>query len=430
MEIKKELQKAIVLQQKGIFNEARKVYEEILNFNPDVFEAHHNLGMLLKSLNKLDEAERSFTKSIVLKPDFAISHYQMGNTKYKLQKFKESETCYEKAISLNSNFLEAYINLGRSQRELRKLKEAEENLRKAKKINPDFPETNTLLGLILFDRGRLSDDLKHKDLDKLIEGKKILLKSIKLNPDYAISHLNLGLILQELGDLNDAKESFEKSLKLDPNSIYAKYNLDILLNQIDLLDLMEIKEEKKDNDNKIFLKNFDKIPFVTQRKPNTELVDLLYKLNSTELNKTVGGPLYGNGKTSDYSLLENNNSVLKDLKKDLINIIKKEINSNVFIIDSFFNILGAGGGSVPHHHLNSFDKTFNLDKQKYSLTYYLDVGDQNCKEPGIFKLYEPNEEVLPTNGMIMIIPSGRKHSAVYEGKKDRVMIGLNFYSII
>ena len=87
MEIKKELQKAIVLQQKGILNEARKVYEEILNFNPDVFEAHHNLGMLLKSLNKLDEAERSFTKSIVLKPDFAISHYQMGNTKYKLQKY-------------------------------------------------------------------------------------------------------------------------------------------------------------------------------------------------------------------------------------------------------------------------------------------------------------------------------------------------------
>ena len=108
-------------------------------------------------------------------------------------------------------------------------------------------------------------------------------------------------------------------------------------------------------------------------------------------------------------------------------MIKNEIKSDVFIIDSFFNILGSGGGSVPHHHLNSFDNTFNLSKQKFSLTYYLSVGDQNCKEPGIFKLYEPNEEILPSEGMIMIIPSSRKHSAVYEGKTDRIMIGLNFY---
>ena len=96
-------------------------------------------------------------------------------------------------------------------------------------------------------------------------------------------------------------------------------------------------------------------------------------------------------------------------------------------IINYGSILGAGGGSVPHHHLNSFDKTFNLDQQKFSLTYYLSVGDQNCDEPGIFKIYEPDEEVLPSNGMIMIIPSSRKHSAVYGGTKDRVMIGVNFY---
>ena len=108
-------------------------------------------------------------------------------------------------------------------------------------------------------------------------------------------------------------------------------------------------------------------------------------------------------------------------------MIENITHSKVLFIDSFFNILGAGGGSVIHHHLNGFDKTFNLEHQKFSLTYYLSVGDQNCDEPGIFKLYEPEEEVLPSEGMIMIIPSARKHSAVYGGKKDRIMIGVNFY---
>ena len=390
-------------------------------------EIHFNLGLVLKIQNKLDTAEASFSKAISLKSDFVLAHYQLGNTKYKLNKFDESEICYQKAISLKANFLEAYINLARAQRELRKFKEAEDNLRIAKKLNPDFLEVNVLLGLILFDRGRLSDDLKYSDLVKLNEAKTILSKSIKSNPNYAFAHQNLGLVQQELGDLNDAKVSFEEALKLEPNSIYANQNIQILLNQIKILNKLGISKDKTFN-NSDLLKKFNKIPFITHKEPDSALIDLLYEINSTELNKTKGGPLFGNGKTSDYNLLENNNNpILINLKKELIDIINKETNSNVLLIDSFFNILGAGGGSVPHHHLNSFDKTFNLDEQKFSLTYYLSVGDQNCDEPGIFKIYEPDEEVLPTNGMIMIIPASRKHSAVYGGKKDRVMIGVNFY---
>ena len=41
----------------------------------------------------------------------------------------------------------------------------------------------------------------------------------------------------------------------------------------------------------------------------------------------------------------------------------------------------------------------------------------------------PNKEILPINGMVMIIPADRKHSAIYNGKIDRVMIGVNFYSL-
>lgn len=427
MEINKELQKAIGLQKKGDFNEARKIYEKILKIKPDLAEIHFNLGIILKSLNKLDEAEESFAKILTLKPDLILAHYHMGNTKYKLRKFDESEYFYKKAISLNSNFVEAYINLSRAQRELGKLKESEENSRFAIKLNPDFFESHNQLSLILFDRGRLGDDLQSKSLDKLNEAKKYVLKAINLKPDHALSYLNYGLILQELGELDKSKESFQKSLDLEPNSELAKYNLNILLEQIKLLKQIGIDYNKKDFLKLRFEKQLNKTPFISFRKPNKDLIDLLYKKNSTVLNKTKGGPLFGNGKTSDYQLFNDKNLIIENVRKDLVDIIKKEIKSEVYIIDSFFNILGPGGGSVPHHHLNSFDKNFKLDKQKYSLTYYLSVGDQNCKEPGVFKLYEPDEEVLPTEGMVMIIPSGRKHSAVYGGKKDRVMIGINFY---
>ena len=80
-------------------------------------------------------------------------------------------------------------------------------------------------------------------------------------------------------------------------------------------------------------------------------------------------------------------------------------------------------------HINQFDIKSGLVNKKYSLTYYLSVGDQNCDEPGYLKLYEPDQKILPEEGTIVIIPASRSHSAIYNGKSDRVMIGINFYSI-
>ena len=68
------------------------------------------------------------------------------------------------------------------------------------------------------------------------------------------------------------------------------------------------------------------------------------------------------------------------------------------------------------------DKTSGLNNQKYSLTYYVSIGDQNCSEPGILKLYDPEEEILPSEGTIVIFEASRIHSATYSGNKDRVMV--------
>ena len=35
----------------------------------------------------------------------------------------------------------------------------------------------------------------------------------------------------------------------------------------------------------------------------------------------------------------------------------------------------------------------------------------------------------PAEGMIIIFPADRNHSVIYRGEKDRVDIGVNFYSL-
>ena len=112
-------------------------------------------------------------------------------------------------------------------------------------------------------------------------------------------------------------------------------------------------------------------------------------------------------------------------------IVKNSLKSDIFISDSFFTIFRSGGGLVSHDHLNKIDRIEGLDiaKKKFSLVYYLSVGDQTCDEPGILKLENPNQEILPSNGLIIIFPAERKHSVFYKGEKDRIIIGVNFYII-
>ena len=159
-------------------------------------------------------------------------------------------------------------------------------------------------------------------------------------------------------------------------------------------------------------------------------------MKSIELDKFNNSQLadarYGNGKCSrDFNLFKDGSSIIKSVAEDLIIIMREAVETDIYLAESFFNILGAGGGTTPHAHLSRLDadESLNFAKQKYSLVYYLSVGDQNCSDPGVLKLYDPSEDILPCEGMILIFPADRKHSAVYGGGKDRVMIGVNFYSL-
>ena len=105
--------------------------------------------------------------------------------------------------------------------------------------------------------------------------------------------------------------------------------------------------------------------------------------------------------------------------------------ADIFITESFFTISNSGAGLESHSHLTTIDRLCGpkLSNKKFSLVYYLSIGDQDCEEPGILKLENPNKEILPTNGLIILFPAARKHSVFYKGTKDRIIIGVNFYSI-
>lgn len=366
----KIIQHAYDTHKKGNIDEAENLYVKILKdqpLNPDV---NHNLGLIKFSKNKYSEALLLFKTAIQLnskREDFWLSY---GSVLFVKNLFEEAEASFNKVLELKKEHPIAYFNLGKLAQTLNKLDEAEKNYKKALEFKNDYSQAKF-------------------NLENIIKSK-LLLSQIE-NFDYPS---------------NKNKKNFIKSF-------FNKF--------------LTPKSKLIQN------------PFISNLQVEPELIKNLYNVKSIELNKVKNNDTeifnqtdarYGNGNCSDFKLFENNIPILKRVEKDLTKIMIKAVKSKIFIMDSFVNIYNSGSGSKPHNHIKEFDKINGLIDKKFSLTYYPLIGDQNCKEPGILKMYDPYVEILPSVGTIVIIPAFRKHSATYDGKKDRVMIGVNFYSLI
>ena len=410
--------------------DAQNYYQKVLALDPNHVSTLYNFGSIFEKLREYQKAKDYFEKVIKINPNYADAHYNLGNIFNNLGEYQKAKSCHEKVIELNPNYVNAHNNLGNIFRELGRKQKAKECFEKAIEINPNYVNAHNNLGNIF------------KGLGEKQKAKECFVKAIEINPNYAIAHNNLGNIFKDLGEYQKAKDCYEKAIKIDPNYADAHKNLGILLKQKRLLSKIEqAKKSEIKTSIGFFKKNHKNLyksdlrltsnPFISNRKVEAELISQLYKINSKKLDDVDPGYLrYGNGKSSDYELFENNFSTIKTVEKDLINIMKKTVKSDIFIMESFFNIFQTGSGIISHNHIVNFDVTHGLLDQKFSLTYYLDIGDQSCDEPGVLKLQDPDREILPSEGMIVIFPASRNHSATYGGKKDRVMIGVNFYSLI
>ena len=57
--------------QLGRLPEAASHYEQALRLDPDIAEAHNNLGSVLLQLGRIDEAAPQFEAALRLRPDYA-----------------------------------------------------------------------------------------------------------------------------------------------------------------------------------------------------------------------------------------------------------------------------------------------------------------------------------------------------------------------
>ncbi len=394
----------------GRLDEAEAFYLEATKIWPEFAAAHNNLGRTLHDLGKYEDAKESFSKAIKAKPDFNAAHNNLGSTLRKMGKLDEARKSFEQAIKLSPNFAQAHSNLGNVLFDLKRFEEAENSYRRAIKFEQGHIRAINNLGNTLRKMGKLDDaEASYRD-------------ALALNSDIPLLHSNLARVLYAMGQHDAALESIEKANQIDPNS----KDYELLLK---FMSSMKTKATSSENDATISSEDLNINPLILNKVPEKKLIDHLFGMKSRNLSIIKDASLTSKAYPLNFS--NNDDDPIKDLAKDLTVIMEEAVKSEVFVSDAFFKISRSDIQETPFNRLTELDEDdgLNLSEKKYTLIYYLSAGDQDESNQGLLNLYKPDEKILPKDGMIVIVPAGRKYSSSYNGNSDRIIIGLNFYSL-
>lgn len=68
------------------FQEAKKILDEAIKLNPNVYELYHKLGIISFNLGNLDNSINYFKRAISINPKSSSTLSNLGNVYFKLKK--------------------------------------------------------------------------------------------------------------------------------------------------------------------------------------------------------------------------------------------------------------------------------------------------------------------------------------------------------
>ena len=102
---------AVKNHQEGKTNIAQKLYNQILEIDPNHSQAHNNLGAIFQRLGENQKAKEYYGKAIAINPNYVDALNNLGVIFYELREIKKAQECYEKAIEIDPDLFDASSNV-------------------------------------------------------------------------------------------------------------------------------------------------------------------------------------------------------------------------------------------------------------------------------------------------------------------------------
>ncbi len=236
LQANKLVEEALKLQSEKKYTEAIAQYVKALELNPNDSKIHYNVGTAFQAIDDFEHADKAYKKSLELDPSnekakaaLTLLAQQMNDKKVKelltraieLQNsnnYQEAITTYLAAISIDQNNASIFYNLGTAYQANGDLNNAQIQYQKA----IDLDKTNeAYINAIKTLKTSFADPLIQSAINKqsandLVGAIADYVKALEYTPDDAQIHFNLATAYQTNKQINEAIQSYQKAIQIDP----------------------------------------------------------------------------------------------------------------------------------------------------------------------------------------------------------------------
>ena len=206
-------QNAVRAHHAGRFEEAARLYAEVLRANPRHFPALVSFGYLHFEAGHFTEAERILSEALRLNRQSPEALYFRGSALERLGRSSEALACFDAALNVRPNFADAQLSRAQTLRTLGRNVEALESIGIALLLDPGNATGFIDQARILSELGRTEDALAALD------------KAIAAAPTLPAPLLHRAALLAGLKRYEEAARYVEAALALDANIPYARGHL-------------------------------------------------------------------------------------------------------------------------------------------------------------------------------------------------------------
>ncbi len=193
----------IVLIQRGRFAEAESYLRLALKENATSDATLYNYGIVLKALNRPAEALQRFSQALAINPAAAETWNNRGTVFNDLRRYDEAIGDFAKAIELRPQYAEAFCNKGKALAICKRPHEALAAFETAAALKPDLTEAWVGHGGALADLKRYEESLADYD------------RAVASDPAVVEAWLGRGNALARLRRYGDALACYDKAVTLD-----------------------------------------------------------------------------------------------------------------------------------------------------------------------------------------------------------------------
>ena len=193
----------------GRLKTAEQHYRQALAINPELPDAHNNLGTVLLDLNRPKEAMAPLENALDLNPDYVDALYNLGNAHGACGNPERAIEQYRRALSLVPEFADAHTNLGLALLETEEPEDAVQHLRRAVDLLPGATGPLKNLATALGDIGELD------------EAENICLNVLNDRSDDVDALNQLGEIHRLMRRFEDAEQIYRRVLAIDKDNLQA-----------------------------------------------------------------------------------------------------------------------------------------------------------------------------------------------------------------